>query len=163
MKQTVPMGAVLALLTSTAAFAQTDAPVPNAAIAPPPELQSSPQGIEIPPPPPAEPGFDASDDDSAGDAMRRDRREWRRGGMGGDGWRGHGSRGMGYHGPQHHGWANFMEERSRGARFTFSQGDGSPSVVIKCADGDTTLECANAVMPMLDRFLPAQPAATTTP
>jgi hypothetical protein len=29
-------------------------------------------------------------------------------------------------------------------------------VAIKCADRDTTLECVNAVMPMLERMLPQQ-------
>ena len=176
MKQSVTIAAAIYLLTSAAAFAQTEPSMPDATMAPPPDLQSTPQNIEIPPPPAAEPGFDApggtAEAEAAGDDDRgRARREWRRGRLvredGGRGRRGMGhgmmGRGMGPYGAGHDGWRAFEDAGSRGARFTFSQGDGSPSVVIKCADEDSTLECANAVMPMLDRFLPPQTTGAATP
>ncbi len=74
--------------------------------------------------------------------------------------------GHGYqHGPQHHAEHHRMRNRgerhrSPGAVFRFKGGEGGPSITIKCADRDTTEECARAVLPLIERALPANgPAA----
>lgn len=41
-------------------------------------------------------------------------------------------------------------DASRGAVFRFSRGEGGPMIVIRCAERDTTQECADAVAPMLE-------------
>ncbi len=149
MKRTI-LVAAMALLTSSAALGQTEPPPPA------PDVQPSPN-IEIPPPPAAEPGFDAPmstmDDEAAGDDAPSRRDEWHRGRRGGEA-RHHWRRGMGHHGPHHGAWRDFHGEESRGAVFRLNLGPGSPNIVIKCADQDTTLECANAVMPLLNRVVP---------
>jgi hypothetical protein len=47
-----------------------------------------------------------------------------------------------------------MQRGRQGASFRFSQGDGGPTIHIECADRDTTEECVEAVMPMLEMVLP---------
>jgi hypothetical protein len=51
-----------------------------------------------------------------------------------------------------------MRDRPDGAMFHWRDGEGA-SVVIRCADRDTTQECVDAIMPLLDRLAPgAMPA-----
>jgi hypothetical protein len=61
-----------------------------------------------------------------------------------------------------HGWGGpgHGSGGPKGAIFRLSRGDGGPSIFIKCADGDTTKECVDAITPMLDQALhnPAAPA-----
>lgn len=85
-----------------------------------------------------------------------DRRGWRRGaGRDGDDeryeWRNH-HRGM--MGPMMGGMGPGMGMRgvSEGAEFRFSR-DGGPTIVIRCAEQDTTQECADAIGPMLQMML----------
>ena len=60
----------------------------------------------------------------------------------------------------HHGWrrhhARHHGERSgpRGAAFRLSHGDDGPSLSIRCADGDSTQACVDAIMPMIERLIP---------
>ncbi|HWT30561.1 MAG TPA: hypothetical protein VN240_05980 [Propylenella sp.] len=49
----------------------------------------------------------------------------------------------------------------QGAVFRFSRGEGGPSIVIRCAADDTTQQCVDAIMPMLETLL--QPPASQTP
>lgn len=165
-------GAALALLMSGAALAQTNPPpMPQVPAAMPPvELQPTP-GAEVPGSGPGDmPDQTMSTEggDMATDDMRRGRRDRMRPRhhMGPEGWRDHGRGGTGAgrhpYGRDggmrgHHGGRGGGEGR-QGAEFTFSQGNGGPSITIRCANRDTTLECANAIMPMLEQMLPAPPA-----
>ena len=45
--------------------------------------------------------------------------------------------------------------------FRLSHGDGGPSLSIRCADGDSTRACVDAIMPMIERLIP--PHAGMTP
>jgi hypothetical protein len=57
----------------------------------------------------------------------------------------------------HRGMGRMMGMRDRGpqgAVFRFSRGEGGPSIVIRCADRDTTQECVDAIGPMLQMMLP---------
>jgi hypothetical protein len=58
-------------------------------------------------------------------------------------------RGMGDHGRGRGG-----RRSAEGASFEFSRGKGGPSVRIECADRDTTQECVDAIMPLLELVLP---------
>ena len=88
--------------------------------------------------------------------MQRDRRERRRARRGDDDRPGMRHGDMRRHHAEHHG----MDRRgggmrdSEGAFFRFNGGENGPTFTIKCADRDTTLECANAIGPLLERFLP---------
>lgn len=161
----VATACALALLLSTAALAQTDPAAPespSAELQPPAEMPGavieSPQPGDLEAAMPSDDPGDAADMHSGRGGEMRGRRHAERGE-----WRHHGRGGP--HGAQHRhhrGWerksGSAGQDRSPGARFSFNQGAGGPSIVIKCADEDSTLECANAVMPMLERFAP-QPAS----
>jgi hypothetical protein len=41
----------------------------------------------------------------------------------------------------------------QGASFRFSGGEHGPSIMIRCAARDSTEECVEAIMPMLDKLL----------
>jgi hypothetical protein len=172
-------GAALALLLTGVAFAQTPpAPTEGGALPPPPELApGAPAAPAAGEPAAGEPAagepaasMDAEAENTpeagAADAMRdmdraRDRRErrdrrramreHRRGVMEDRGddeqyeWRDH-HRGMGRMGMRSRG--------PQGAVFRFSRGEGGPSIVIRCADRDTTQECVDAIGPMLQMMLP---------
>ncbi|MDQ3561260.1 MAG: hypothetical protein M3453_19210 [Pseudomonadota bacterium] len=169
MKRLAMIGAALALLMTTGAFAQTNPPpVPQGPAAMPPVELQPPPGAEIPG---SEPGgmpdqtMSSRDGDMASDDMRQGRRDRMRPRhrMGPEGWRDGGPRGMGEgrrHDRPDRGMRDFHGGRGgarQGAEFTFSQGNGGPSITIRCANRDTTLECANAIMPMLEQMLPAPP------
>ena len=105
---------------------------------------------------------DMMDEDSmdGGDAMRRhmQRGDDRRGGRGG-GDEMLGKHVDGGHRGGHHGDSRWdRDDNDQGAVFRFQQ-EGGPSFRIKCAARDTTLECASAIMPMLDRLMPTQPGS----
>ena len=52
----------------------------------------------------------------------------------------------------HHGWFGKGGRRA-GASFKFHDSDGS-SFSIRCSARDTTQECVDAIMPLIDRFMP---------
>lgn len=168
------LGATLALLMTSGAFAQ-DPPAPGTGELLPPPAELAPAA----PGPGANPGTapeaEADSAPTAAEAldqvdrmrergdrrrgMREDRRErdGRRsrdryaGAMGGDEqfeWRDHHPRGM------MDGMGMRPRMGSQGAVFRFSRGNGGPSIVIRCADRDTTQECVDAVGPMLQMMLP---------
>lgn len=175
MTRTTMLGAAFAMLMSGAAFAQTNPAAPGEEL--PPAVDQIAPSAESPlmpanPPPEGEmpgAGMDGSmmgsgdmAEDNMTEAMRGDggRRNWRA--------RHGGPRGM-HHGRRHwrdhhrgaygsHGGEGDADE-GRGAVLNFSQGGDGPSFRIRCADGDTTLECASAIAPILDRLIPQQPGA----
>lgn len=164
MQRTVMIGAAIALLTTSAAFAQTNPPAASGRIAVPPPALSAPAAgpVEAAPLPPPEsrdrsPRRMASHDDGErGERWRdgdrqKERRGWRDRGGGHDGWRAHhGGRTMAHRGG------------SSGAAFRLSAGEGGPSVAIKCAARDSTDDCVEAVLPLIETFMAtgAAPAET---
>ena len=155
--------AAFALLTSVA-FAQTDPAIPDAA--PPAATQAAPT-TELPAP--VVPGADAQAGDSSGpmhemggyefddDDEDEDEGETRRSRTAGQGERG------GRHMMRDHpGWRMHhggMGRGGQGAVFRFSRGERGPSIVIRCAADDTTQECVDAIMPMLETLLQRSTAA----
>ena len=152
MKRTATIGAALLLLMSSAAFAQTEPPLemPGQTAPPPPVLS----GEALPP----GPGEESMGPGASGGDMQRERRERRRARRGNDDGPGMHGHGMHRRYAEHHGMGGRRGgmRDSEGAFFRFRGVDGGPTVAIKCADRDTTLECVNAVMPMLERMLPQQ-------
>ncbi len=150
MTRTAAIGAAFALLMTSTAFAQTEGPQDTPAQIPPPPPALS--GEALPP----GPGEEGAGPGATGGDMQRDRRERRRARRGDDDRPGMRGRGMRRDYDEHHG----MDGRhggmrdSEGAFFRFNGADGGPTFVIQCADRDTTLECANAIAPLLERFLP---------
>jgi hypothetical protein len=147
MKRTTVIGAALALLMSSPALAQQP-PAPGDPLVPPPlaaeeALGAVPEAGTLP---------DAVMDDAG---EMRDARPMRAR-HGGRHWRDH-------HGSGHRGWRNDDQDSWRAARrggdggafFRFRSENG-PTIAIECADRDSTLECVNAIMPMLQRMLPDQ-------
>jgi hypothetical protein len=144
------MSAAFAVLLSSVAAAQTT-PTPTPEGAPPagvlpvePEAAAPP---EVPSGTAAEGGavdpaeaMDQSDDDheyAEGDHRAMHRRHMRA------------MRGM-----VEHGRDRARRQRAEGASFEFSRGKGGPSVSIECADRDTTQECVDAIIPLLELVLP---------
>jgi hypothetical protein len=73
---------------------------------------------------------------------------------GGDGDRGSRHRMRGHPGwRMHHPGAMEMGAGGQGAVFRFSGGGDGPSLMIRCAARDSTEECVEAIMPMLDKLL----------
>jgi hypothetical protein len=162
-------GVAIALLMSSAAVAQSNPLAPGEA-PPAPAIDQIAPSAEAPLlPSNPQPGDEAAgssgmdhdammgsddmmDDDDEMDSMRdaEDRRGWR-------------GRGHGRHGYHARHWRNHHGRHGdgdRGAVLSFSQGNGGPSFRIRCAEGDTSLECASAMMPIIDRLMPQQaPAA----
>jgi hypothetical protein len=163
MIRTATLGAALALLMTSAASAQTGEP-PAAGETPPPVVQPAEPGaapeVTIEPAPAEEPDEPAMMMDDPEEAMDGDRPHWR------DGDRRHHRRAERrggrdeHHGRGHRGMHAMMQgmhhmQRGReGASFRFSEGDGGPTIRIECADRDTTQECVEAIMPMLEMVLP---------
>lgn len=157
MIRTTVIGAALTLLMSSAtAFAQQppgpvdqlDRPAPSLAQ----EALGDEQNTE------ASPGAGMNNPEQA-EEMRGPRSM--RAGHDGRHWREH-------HGPRR-GWRDDdrfdgpgwrAARRGGGAFFRFRTENG-PTIAIECADRDSTLECVNAIMPMLQRMLPegSQPTA----
>ena len=150
MPRTAMMGAAFAVLLTSVAAAQT-APTPTPDQAPPagveplepeaaapPDLPSgaAPEGSDVDP---AE-AMDRSDDDH-GYADREHRKMHRR--------HMRAMRGM-----VERDRDRGMRSRPEGASFEFSRGKGGPSVRIECADRDTTQECVDAIIPLLEVVLP---------
>jgi len=83
---------------------------------------------------------------------------WRQGGPGmpGPGMMRHGMKGHG------HGMMRGLA-MTKGAVFAFDRGGPGGKVMIKCADEDSTLECATAVRPILEMMLAAPPAPPAPP
>jgi hypothetical protein len=147
MTRTTMIGAALALLLTGAAFAQTETAPGTPPPPPPPAAAPGPDAV--PPPPPPGGSMDAESDNEGGDEARPDRdRGPRHGDMRGHGWRHHGDR----HGPGRDG-RGMGPAPSKGAAFRLNLADGS-RLGIRCADEDSTQECVEAIMPMLDRILP---------
>lgn len=151
MKKTAATGAALALLMSTAAFAQQPPPPGNPLVPPPlaaeEALGSAPAAGTL-----SEPGMDNAAE--AGE-MRDDRPMRAR--HGGRHWRDHhggGRRGWHHEDRDGPGWRAARRGGDGGAFFRFRSENG-PTIAIECADRDSTLECVNAIMPMLQRMLPA--------
>jgi type IV secretory pathway VirB10-like protein len=137
------------LLTSVAAAQTTPTPTPDEAppaavepvepdVAAPPELPSgtAPEGSAVDP----ADAMDRSDNDPPY-ADRQHREMHRR------------------HMRMMRGMADRGRDRDRrrsaeGASFEFSRGKGGPSVRIECADRDTTQECVDAIVPLLELVLP---------
>jgi hypothetical protein len=173
------IGAALALVMTSAAFAQTTPPaeappVPPAVTepampTPPAGQQDRVESMEPSMAPSAGEGDDGSGWVAAPfpreERSEGDRRGWRDGRH--HGWQGghhQGSRdgrGHGWRHAQHHRWGGMGgRDRSSGAVFRLSRGEGGPSIVIRCAERDSTQECADAIMPMLERVFPdRRPAA----
>jgi hypothetical protein len=168
------LGATAALLMTSAAFAQTSqspAPAQDAppAVVQPTEPGATPGASATPAPDiemdlPEE--FDEAEDsaesreaDEPDAAMREERRRGqgeRRGRRG----RAEHHRGGDDYGGAHdrmhrmmHGMHGMRRDRD-GASFRLSHGEGGPSVVIECADRDTTQECVEAIMPLLEMVVP---------
>ena len=148
MKKVLMAGAMLALMTGMAAAQTADPNTP-----PLPATQNdagSDGGMQADGPGGGDPGPDGfGGPPGAGD----------RGGWGHRGWRHGAADGMGgpdgMHGP--HGWRHgpgMMPPRSRGAVFRFVRGHDRGAIVIRCAEEDTTRECAEAVMPLLKALMP---------
>ena len=150
MKEKLLIGAAFTLLMGTAAFAQQDAPPP-------------PQSTDMQADDPADTIDSADTQDDSADMQDRDSadepREMRRGDRGPR----HEMRGRHAGGPPHwrkHGRHGGPGMRGRGGRmaghegaaFRFKLGDGS-TIFVKCADGDTTQACVDAVSPMLDQLI----------
>ena len=151
MIRTTVIGAALALLTSAAAFAQS--PAPGAPPEEPPLLAQEALGAEPEGEAPPEAGM--NNPDQAGEMRGQGPM---RAGRGGRHWREHhggprrGWRDDDRGGP---GWRAARRGGDGGAFFRFSS-EGGPTIAIECADRDSTLECVNAIMPMLQRMLPDQ-------
>jgi len=144
------------MLLSSAAFAQTEPPAPGAMPVLPPPDGSGDASIPIEPEhrmphDRVQTGPDAEPTRGRGERRGRGPRG-RHADAGGHGGGGH----HGYH-HGHHG----SYDGGRGATFHFSQGAGGPSFNIRCAADDSTVECVQAVLPMLERVLRAAPPATT--
>ena len=148
MPRTAMMGVAFAVLLTGVAAAQT-APAPDeappAAVQPvEPEAAASPElpagtGPEDRAVDPAE-AMDRSDDDHGyadrehGKMHRRHMREMRR--------------------MAEHGGGRGMRRSAEGASFEFNRGKDGPSIRIECADRDTTQECVDAIIPLLEMVLP---------
>ena len=183
MTRTTMFGVSFALLMSGAAVAQTNPLSPGEAPPPPAVDQIAPSAeaplMPLGPQPGADTGtgnpldhdtmmggestMDSGDMRDGEDAMagrmrgdddRRGRRARDRGPRGKMDDR-HGQRHWRHHG----GGRDMGSDGNEGAVLSFSQGEGGPSFRIRCAAQDTTLECASAIMPMLARLMPQQPAA----
>ena len=150
MSRSALIGAALALLMTSTAFAQTNPPGEplGGAAPPPPELNVQP------PPAPGPSGGEDADRGPMGGAEAG--RDWPGPRRDGDrrGWRGRYAD-ADHHGRRHHlggphGWRGDRE----GAFFRFRSGEeDGPTLAIQCADRDTTQACVEAIMPMLDRLL----------
>ena len=150
MTRTAVIGAALALLMTSTAFAQTSPPPGPGEPVPPPMLgDEGPAESAVPSPEPDDAMGPASPDDEADDDARERRGEGDR-----HGWRGRGGD------RERHGWRHRHGGRSgydsAGAFFRFRGADGQ-TIAIKCADRDSTKECVEAIMPMLERMLPGEP------
>ena len=183
MNRIATSAAALALLMTSVAFAQTDpaapdAPPPAAGQAAPatdmpvPAVPGADTGAQDSSRPMDQFQADEDDDDEDEDEDERRRGgdgasgsgEGDRGGGGGDRagagpGGGDGDRG-GRHGMRGHpGWrmhhpgAMEMGVGGQGAVFRFSGGGDGPSLMIRCAARDSTEECVEAIMPMLDKLL----------
>ena len=182
MHKFLSFGISLALMSGVAA-AQTPAPDAGApAPGTPPLLQPAPgQPIGEPPGPRDDrggaPSADRPDRAEERAERRRERHERRderdrRGGPEGMGERdddwddrmGGGSTDMDRGGgPMHHpgmmgpggmGGMMGMHHPGKGALFTFDRGRNRGSITIRCAEDDTTRECAEAVLPLLQAIMP---------
>lgn len=162
MTRPAAFAAALALLMTSTAFAQTTSPLesPGQTAPPPPALsgEAPPAGPAMAPPgeagPAGGPGSEIAPDRERAD-MARDRRQARREGRRGDDRRSWRERREMMR--AHHGDGRGMRgmRGSEGALFRFRGGDDDgSSFVIRCAARDTTEECVEAIMPMLDRVLP---------
>ncbi len=153
MKKTALIGAAFALLMSSAAFGQQPPAPPAPLDSPPPVL--APEALAPEPEGDATAGAGMNEPSTAGE-MRGPRHM--RSGRGGRNWRDH-------HAGMHHGWRDDhmggpgwragRRDGDGGAFFRF-RSDNGPTIAIECADRDSTLECVNAIMPMLQRMLPDQ-------
>ena len=162
MNRIATSAAALALLMTSVAFAQTDPAAPDA---PPPAAGQAAPAPTTEWPVPAAPGADTGAQDSSrpmdqfqadedDDDEDEDEDEGRRGSDGARG-AGEGHRG-GRHGMRDHpGWRmhHGMGMGEQGASFRFSGGEHGPSIMIRCAARDSTEECVEAIMPMLDKLL----------
>lgn len=156
MTRTAVIGAALALLMTSTAFAQTASPpAPGEPVTPPALGNEAPAEdvMSAPGPDDAMSPAPMDDDEARDDARERrsdgDRRGWRerRGDIERPGWRDRRGRHAGGRGGRD----------SEGAFFRFRGADGQ-TIAIKCATRDSTEECVEAIMPMLDRMLPGDPA-----
>jgi hypothetical protein len=165
------IGAALALLMTSASFAQTAPSVEPPAVVTEPAMPAPPTGQQDrvePMEPSMAPSEEEGDDTSGwvaapmprGERADRNRRGWRDGHH--RGWRD--GQGRGWRHARHHGGGGMGRggrDRSSGAVFRLSRGEGGPSIVIRCAERDSTQECADAIMPMLERVFPdRRPAAS---
>ena len=172
------LGAMLALLMTSGAYAQ-DPPAPGTGELLPPPAELAPAAPSPEAGTPDEPGMQSGAPPTAAEALeevdrmrdRGDRRDRRRAmrERGGDRFgrgRGPNDRHAGHMGGDeqyewrdHHPMMDGMGRRGRsgpqGAVFRFSRGSDGPSVVIRCADRDTTQQCVDAVRPMLQMMLPS--------
>ena len=150
MPRTAMMGAALAVLLTSVAAAQTP-PTPTPDEAPPAAVDPVEPEAAVPPELPSEttPGGSAVD---PADAMDRS-----------DDDHGYAEREHGKMHQHHMRAMRGMVERERdrgrrsraeGASFEFSRGKGGPSIRIECADRDTTQECVDAIIPLLEMVLP---------
>lgn len=144
MNRNLLAGAVFLALTSLA-VAQT--PPENT---PPPLPQTeAPEAVVTPP---AEKSDEAAAPERPGDVAKmrggRDRDMKRAHGVG----MGHGE--MGRHGYRHGSGHHYRREASGngGAQFTF-EGPGRGKVQIRCAAGESTQDCVDAVLPMLRNLM----------
>jgi hypothetical protein len=136
------MSAAFAVLLTSAAAAQT-APTPTPQEAPPAAVQPLEPDAAAPPelPSGAAPGESAVDPaDAMGRSDEHRRMHWRH--M-------RALRGMAERGREHG-----RRRSAEGASFEFSRGKGGPSIRIECADRDTTQECVDAIIPLLEMVLP---------
>lgn len=153
MNRIATSAAALALLMTSVAFAQTDPAAPDAAQ--PTTGQAAPATDT---PPAASPAAESEDEDTDSLGQNEDEEEdedesadeARRGGEGDRGGR-HSMRHPGWR--MHHPGAMEMGGGRQGAVFRFSGGKDGPGIVIRCAARDSTEECVEAIMPMLDKLL----------
>ena len=180
MNRPVLLGATLALLMTSSALAQ-DPPAPGTGELLPPPAELAPAAPAPGANPGTAPEAEAESAPTAAEALdqvdrmrergdrgdrRRGMREDRRDRFGRDGRRPRDRHSGPMGGDEQYEWRDHhrggmmdgmgMRPRmgSQGAVFRFSRGNGGPSIVIRCADRDTTQECVDAVGPMLQMMLP---------
>jgi hypothetical protein len=142
MPRTAMMSTVFAVLLTSVAAAQT-APTPTPEEAPPAAVEPAEPDAAAPPEMPSGAAPEGSAVDPAEAMGRSDehrRMHWHH--M-------RAMRGMVEHGREHGG-----RRSAEGASFEFSRGKGGPSIRIECADRDTTQECVDAIIPLLEMVLP---------
>jgi hypothetical protein len=142
MPRTVMMSTVFAVLLTSVAAAQT-APTPTPEEAPPAAVEPAESDAAAPPEMPSETAPEGSAGGPAEAMGRSDehrRMHWRH------------MRAM--RGMVEHGRDRGRRRSAEGASFEFSRGKGGPSIRIECADRDTTQECVDAIVPLLEMVLP---------